>query len=253
MTVYWAVPLERNTSDYAVQSLLDVALVAGARGHVRLRWPYSRTDWARNQFVKLFRDQATDPQDALVMLDNDHLYPPDVIDRLVAWNEGVVGALAFRRGEPFYPCFFVRQLDGNLARVSEWPAGLIQCATVGTGCIAIRRWVFDALEAAGFPPPFFRYTYPRGSEVYPSEDIYFGDICEQAGIPHHVDCTFEIPHLTGATIDSTSWHQWLADHPQDVGDPATVEVTAVPSEAPAPNGRVAEYLAKSRKAAADER
>lgn len=212
-TVYWAALLERSTQDNAVQTLLDVASHAGQMGYRRLRWPYSRTDVARNSLVAEFQRLAGDPDDALVMLDNDHLMPPDVITRLLAWNQGVVGALAFRRGVPYFPCFFVKQ-DGAYQVMLEYEAGLIECALVGTGAIAIRRRVFDALDEAGYGWPYFRYAYPKGEQVHPSEDIYFGQICEKAGIPHHVDTTFCIPHITAATIDEESWKQFQADHPE---------------------------------------
>lgn len=212
--IWWAALLERNIMDHAVQSLMDVAMQAGQRGHVRLRWPYSRTDLARNELVKLFLQESHEPDDVFVMLDDDHLFPPDILDRLTKWNKDVVGALAFRRGQPFFPCFFMRAPNGAYGIVSEWEPGLMECALVGTGAIAIRRRVFEQLADAGYPWPFFRYVYPRDDTVMPSEDVYFSQCCERAGIIHHVDTTFCIPHMALAVIDQNSWTQWQEDHPE---------------------------------------
>ena len=213
--VYWSPLLERNTSDHAVNSLLDVATQAGGMGYIRIRWGYSRTDIARNEIIRTFIKESKDEQDWLVMLDNDHLMPPDIIQRLVRWGDdkGVVGALAFRRGVPFFPCFFVADENDQKHIVIDWEPGLHQCYLVGSGAVAIKRWVFTQLDDAGYEYPYFRYTYPPGDAVLPSEDIYFGDTCAKAGIQHWVDCTFDIPHLTSTTVDSTSWHDFVKAHP----------------------------------------
>ena len=218
--VFWAILMERNVQDHAANTLLDVAMEAGSHGYTRIMWGYSRTDLARNEIIKCFRNGAKDPDDYLVMLDNDHLFPPDVIARLIKWNENVVGALAFRRGPPYFPCFFVREpKDGMTHIVLDWGGpGLVPCALVGTGAVAIKRKVFDALDEAGFTWPYFRYTYPPNNPVLPSEDIYFGNICEKAGIQHFVDTTFCIPHLSSALVDEQTWHQYVADHPQMMKD-----------------------------------
>jgi hypothetical protein len=213
--VFWAALIERTVVDHAVNTLLDVSMEAGGRGYVRIRWGYSRTDIARNEIIRTFKKVSENPEDFLVMLDDDHLMPPDVITRLVKWNVDVVGALAFRRGPPYFPCWFTRMEDGQTHIVLDWgEPGLIPCALVGTGAVAIKRRVFDMLDEAGYGWPYFRYTYPPGNEILPSEDIYFGNICEKCGIPHHVDTTFCIPHLSSSLVDQSTWKQYQNDHPE---------------------------------------
>lgn len=214
--VFWAVPLERNTQDNAVTSLLDMAMWCGMRGYSHIRFPYARTDLARNNIVQMFLSQTTNPQDVLVMVDNDHLVPADLVDRLIRHNVPVVGALAFRRGEPYFPCFFVRP-EGSTDTygvVSEWEEGLLPVALVGTGAIAIRRHVFTDLDEAGFSWPYFRYQYLPGDKTLPSEDVYFAQACESAGIQQYVDTTFCIPHLAVATIDAWDFEQYKLRNPK---------------------------------------
>lgn len=175
--------------------------------------PYGRTDIARNKIVEVFMRETDQPDDALVMIDNDHRLPADLISRLTRFPSrecGVVGALAFRRGAPFDPCAFVRLPDGEMGTPVELD-GCMKVSIVGTGAIMIRRWVFDALIAAGYQPPFFRYAYADNNMNFPSEDIYFGMACEAAGIPHWVDGTTEIPHLIASEVDKSSWERYLAD------------------------------------------
>jgi len=212
--VYWAMLLERTVSDTAVQSALDVAADAGRNGYLRLQIPYCRTDLARNTLAKGFQAQSTDPRDTLVMLDNDHIHPHDVIERLVAHDKPVVGGLAFRRGEPYFPCAFMRSSSGRLGNLLDYPKGLMQVALTGTGAIAIQRHVFDELDEAGYAWPYFRYLYHAGDPVLPSEDMYFGQCCESAGIEHWLDTTLVSPHLTTSQVDEESWRLWIEDHPQ---------------------------------------
>jgi hypothetical protein len=214
--VFFAALTERTVQDHAVNALLDIAMDAGGRGYTRIRWGYSRTDIARNEIIRVFKKESTDPDDYLVMLDNDHLMPADIIGRLTKWDQLVVGALAFRRGPPYFPCFFVRTPEDQQTHiVLDWGGpGLVPCALVGTGAVAIKHKVFDMLDEAGYGWPYFRYMYPPNQDILPSEDIYFGNICEKSGITHHVDTTFCIPHLSSSIVDEGTWRQYQADHPE---------------------------------------
>jgi len=202
--IFYAILSERSgaANDQCFNSLLDVAEHCGANGHKHLRQGYARTDHARNNFVKAFMENSSRDNDILVMLDCDHKYPVDIVSRLAAHDPiyGVVGALAFRRGEPYDPLFFVR-IDGKLHALAELEYGpLYPAAIVSTSCISIRRWVILELEQRGYNYPYFRYEYPT-DESSPSEDMYFGRICEQAGIRHYCDSSIIIPHASVTFVD----------------------------------------------------
>jgi hypothetical protein len=168
--------------------------------------------------VETFCAQTDDPEATLIQLDSDHNHPQDILDRLAAHDCGVIGALAFRRCEPFDPCAMFRGADNQLHSIATWEDGatVIPCTVVGTGAIAIKRWVFDALRDKGYKPPYFKYFYPDETKAYPTEDVYFGLICDDAGIAHHVDVSLVTPHMTIGEVDAASWTQWLSDHPEDM-------------------------------------
>lgn len=210
--VFWAVLLERTISDLAAQGLMDVAARAGKLEYSRLRVPYGRPDIVRNVLAKAFMLQSTEPDDTLVMLDNDHIHPVDVIERLVAHDKMVAGALAFRRGTPFFPCAFMRDDNGGLRVMESYPKGLIEVSVLGMAAIAIQRRTFQALDAAGYEWPWFRYIYKPGEEVLPSEDIYFGESCEAADIPHYLDTTLICPHIAATLVDESTWAGWLEEN-----------------------------------------
>lgn len=208
---------ERNgvANDVVYNSMLDVAISAGKNGYLRMAPGYTRTDYNRNECCKKFLEVSQRDNDLLIMLDADHKYPANILERLAGHDPsmGVVGALAYRRGEPYDPLFFVRD-KGGLYPLSGFERGpLYQCAIVTTSAISIRRWVLLELNHKGYVFPWFRYEYPTDSSL-PSEDMYFGRICEQAGIWHWVDSGLEIPHATYGWVDHAIHEAYLESHPE---------------------------------------
>jgi hypothetical protein len=113
--------------------------------------------------------------------------------------------------------------NGDIHHLANFPPGLYEMAQVGTGAIAIQRWVFDELDRQGLGPWYFRYDYrvgPQGELHMPSEDMHFGELCRQAGIPHYVDTSFESPHVALGFVDKQVHLDYWADHPPATGPTA---------------------------------
>lgn len=221
--VYFAALKEKHLEQTAISAIEAIHYRAGQKNYVRLNTAAQRTDTARNVLVGAFMQMATDPNDVLVMLDYDHDHPIDIIDRLTAYNKSIVGALAFRRGEPYFPCVFFRHPDGTLRHPERWEPKLYRVDAMGTAAIAIRRYVFDELKAKGVGEPWFRYVYPEGSPVHPSEDMYFSHCCEMVGIPMYCDMGLITDHLTAGRINQHSWFSWLANNPNAFTDKTIAE------------------------------
>lgn len=207
--VYWSVLPDKTIGEYAFIACLALASRAGNMGYSYITANCQRTDVARNRLCSAFRKIAEHPNDVLVMLDCDHTHPHDIIERLVANDpaKGVVGALAFRRGEPYFPCFFMRGENGTIQQPLQFTGGLMPCTIVGTGAIAIRRWVLDKLAESGYDVPFL-YEYNdlmHQTGEYQSEDVSFGYRCEKVGISHWCDTGLVTPHLTTSAIDQHTW------------------------------------------------
>lgn len=212
--IWWSVLLERNPPGVCISTVIDLAMHAGRYGFTRLVTPYARTDFVRNALADQFMRISSEPDDTLIMLDDDHAHMPDTLERLVEDDLPIVGALAFRRGEPYDPCAFIRTPDGKLQQPDKWPAGeIFACDIIGHAAIAIQRRVFLDLESHGSLRPWWRYEYTDGSPSLPSEDMYFGRICEGAGIKQYVDTSIIPPHLTNGWIDADSHSAWVRDHP----------------------------------------
>lgn len=208
--------MERSIQQNAVLSLLDVAGIAAMAGAVRINREYQRVDMARNDAVKTFLKNTKDDGDVLIMLDCDHLYPRDIIPKLAKscdYLHEVVGALAFRRSLPYDPVFYDLNDEGKATIPTSFTGGMVRCDIVGTGSIAIRRSVFTKLDKAGFPWPYFRFSYRDGfeNEVQRTEDWNFGLNCKAAGIAHWVNQDVMIPHLTVKQITHEDWFATLKE------------------------------------------
>ena len=214
--VFYNVLHERAMLDPAVQAIRKVDYACGKAGYRQLMAPYARTDLARNAICQLFLEKSHSDDDWLVMLDCDHDHPQDIVTRLTTLEEesyhqmGVVGALAFRRSEPYEPLFFIRDQYKVLRAPAEFEIGPVyQCQVVATSAIAIRRWVFTQLAAHGHAWPWFQYEYVTG---LPSEDMYFAKICEDSGIHHYCDSSTIIPHLTWDWIELNKFQNYVKAH-----------------------------------------
>lgn len=214
--VFWAFLLERTILGHAVDAVIDVSAISAVKGYTRISIPYQRTDMARNHIVESFLELAKDPGDVLIMLDGDHYHPMDINVRLASYGPdiGVVGALYFRRGPPYDPLFF-KKVGDHLRNPAEWEEGLTyKMDAVATGAIAIRRWVFEKLDAAGFPYPYFYYEYPEDHGFSQTEDITFAKNCQSAGILHHCDTSIITPHLAVKMITKDDWDRYREENPE---------------------------------------
>lgn len=225
MKVFWSVLLERAVDGDAVGRLLDVAGVAALSRAKRISVGYQRTDDARNTASKIFCMSTSEDEDVLVMLDNDHMHPADIVPRLAKQCDAaheVVAALAFRRSEPHDPLMFTHrnEVTGAWDVPVTFENRLQECIYAAPCAMAIRRSVFRRFDAAGFPYPYWRVIYDRVKlDRIPGEDIYFGETCEKVGIPHWVDTSFETPHITKKVIGREEWWEylkWGEAHPDEV-------------------------------------
>ncbi len=172
--------------------------------------PYTRNDVARHKFGQFLLDSD---YTHLLMLDSDHVHPPDIVQRLARWflaypdQVQVVGGLNFRRGEPYDPCAFVDPGDGQFHRLAEWAPGAVRVDALGTGSMMVARQVFERLpEEAGW----FDYAYPN-HHGWPGTDMTFSARCREAGIALWVDTTTTSPHIGTQLIDEHTYRAYIRE------------------------------------------
>lgn len=202
-SVLVGIPLERNVNAIAFNHLVDIL----RRGYPYIKAGYRLTPVQRNTFgEELLKSKHTH----LLMLDTDHQHPIDIVERLSRWwkedsSKRIIGALCFRRGEPFDPLAFIREKDGSFRTLAEWPKTLIRVQAVGSGAILIHRSVFEEM-----PFPWFETRYENRVSI--GEDIVFCHKAEDAGIGMWCDMTTVSPHIMESLVDESSFRNWLETH-----------------------------------------
>lgn len=220
--VFWAVLMERTVSATAFNAFLNISEFCARQTAIeciRIGVPYARTDMTRNMLARLFME-ISEPDDTLVMLDNDHNHPNNIVTQLTVGHPHtslVIGAMAHRRSEPYNPLFFIQDNRGAIISPSDYQETVYEgVRIIPHGAIAIRRPAFEMLSRAGFYEPWWRltYNYPPGeASVIPGEDNYFSDICWAAGIKMWLDCRVVIPHIGELQVGKKQWDDYYDAHP----------------------------------------
>ncbi len=128
----------------------------------------------------------------LFFVDDDQVFQPDALYRLLEHEQPVVSALIVQRAAPFLPTAYATFQECEFQPLDLNSVGhdnLVQVAGVGSGGLLVRREVFEKLEE-----PWFVYTENFG------EDLYFSQRCLEAEIPMFVDTGCRMGHLIPAAV-----------------------------------------------------
>jgi len=210
MRVALAIPLGRNVGAKEFNAFMAIA----QRGWPIIQRDSGRTDDNRNQIGKQFLED--DRLDYLLMLDADHIHPPDIVERMMRWPHDdpaklVVGSLNYRRGTPWEPLVWVKATDGLYHHPVETPQGAFRCDIMGHGTLLLHRSVLERLEY-----PWWRYDYDIDmDEDSASEDVYFCKACRAEGIELWCDGTSTSLHVGEVLIGSEHFEQYMAEHPEE--------------------------------------
>lgn len=142
----------------------------------------------------------------LFLVNDDHIYPPDTIVRLLNREVDVVSGLYFGRLQPFEPILFDKveliEDPNNPGRMRNWytrhlmqpgEEGLIQAAAVGDGCLLIRRHVLEKMQ-----PPWWEYgeTFSDACD----HDVVFSRKVREAGFGLYCDLDVRVDHIASFAV-----------------------------------------------------
>jgi len=210
------IPLERalSYSDRVLPYLFGIA----RQGPDALFLPYGEVCQTINIAIDMFLKE--EKLTHLLLLDNDHEHPLDIVQRLSRWvvrdkNVQVVGGVNFRRCEPFEPMAMWLTEDGrnytNTYKKWDWDAGLIEVDKLGAGCLLIAREVFEKI-----PRPWWEWDYsktaPDGRNSSP--DMRFCEKCAENGIKLYVDVSTTSPHIATFGVDKSTFKMYCDNHPE---------------------------------------
>ena len=98
--------------------------------------------------------------DYIFMCDDDMIYEPDTIDRLLAHKKDIIGGMYYTRYENPQP--LIEYLD------DEGPKELFECGALGGGLMLIKCDVFKKV-----PQPWYGYIWHDNGMVKESNDWFF--------------------------------------------------------------------------------
>ena len=124
----------------------------------------------------------------ILFVDDDMIFPPDTLRRLLAHGKDIIGVLSNSRKLPLQPT--VQLLDGSVLKHGEAPQELFQVKAVGGGVLLIDTKVFDKIDQ----PYFSMKTHPNGYTLM-GEDSWFCERAAQKGIDVWCDPTILIKHI----------------------------------------------------------
>lgn len=189
--IFVAVPINRPIEFRVFESFLTLA-----NNNRKHNFTFGLT---QNSLVYDAREHLTDlflksNCDAIMFIDSDMTFHPESIDYLYRHNVPYVCAKAFKRVEPYQPCFYttVRQeANGEVYLESpiEYGEGLLRIEGSGMACTLIRREVFEKIEK-----PYF---FPKNGL---GEDLSFCIKLKESGIDMFVDTTLQFGHLAQIPI-----------------------------------------------------
>ena len=113
----------------------------------------------------------------ILFLDSDMVFPPSILERLLAYDLPIVGTVYTKRERGGVVVGLHAELEG----ISPVPK-FREYFFTGLGCILIKREVFERMEK-----PWFREVCYEGQAVSSGEDIYFCGKARELGYKIIVD------------------------------------------------------------------
>jgi hypothetical protein len=164
--------------------------------NTNIRWSFgSDRIRGRNNVV---RESLESGSEWVLFIDDDHVFQPDLLMRLLSHEEMIVSSLYLQRQLPCRPIVYTdREPDGLTyvpLKLSDYPVGtgLVEVRAAGCGGMLIRSEVFRALD-----DPWFK-------DGEASEDLTFCERARIAGFKVHCDLQAQLGHCTTAIVWPTA-------------------------------------------------
>jgi hypothetical protein len=141
----------------------------------------------------------------LLWIDDDMVFDPDALDRLLAHDLPIVGGLCHNRRHPYNPILMRRPPDSatgpGYGYVYDYEAetdarGLIEVDATGGAFILVKREVYERI-ALGLKKDEGPYTKNEGGE-----DVTFCERAKSLGYSIFVDTTLDIGHVGEVVVNS---------------------------------------------------
>lgn len=124
----------------------------------------------------------------LLFIDDDMVFPPDTLERLLADNKEIVGVVAHSRMESENTTVILE--DGHILKNDAIPKELFKCQHIGTGVMLIDLRVFQKIQR-----PWFDTKAHETGWTMMGEDAWFCKRARNAGYEIWCDPLLSIGHI----------------------------------------------------------
>ena len=219
--VVLAIPRANCCYDEAFMAFMRIA----QQGWALADMPHVMVPMAREKFGRHLLEYPEFTH--TVMLDQDHIHPPDIVQRLARRadedrSRWVIGALNYRRAPPYDPVAYWTNDNGQYYTVppSQWGTEIREAGALGLSAAIFARECFEA-----FGPPWFDMDWSKADEgAYPGEDTCFSRHAQAAGVKLWVDPTITSPHLKFEGVDRAYHERWVREHPEEIDSEGNITI-----------------------------
>ena len=152
----------------------------------------------------------------LFLTNDDHIYPPDTVLRLLSHGKDYVTGLYLKKQTPFDPILYDRiEPDGTLhpRRLRDEDSGLIPIVASGDGCLLLSRRVLETI-----PQPWWEMSTPFTPDLI-TQDLIFCRKVREAGFEMWCDLDVTPGHLAITPVRAQKidgvWRTVLASGPSE--------------------------------------
>jgi hypothetical protein len=155
------------------------------------KYPYTMT---RSNMLPIDRNRThlvdlalKDPNMTHLLFIDTDIVPNDknFLDIMVSYDLPILGLLCTKKTAPFEPILYKASSPVE-ERVNDFwvgfKEGLNEVDATGTGCLLVKREVFEKMSK-----PYFRFAAAYEQGLYQSEDIYFLENAKKLGYKVYVD------------------------------------------------------------------
>jgi len=178
-------PTNRLVKTKTAQSLLELIAYSKHDYQILVSTRGYNTSENRNYIAT---QAVNNKSDYLFFVDDDQVFPPDTLDKLLAHNKDVVGGVYMTKYEKQEPV--IEYLD------DKRPQGLFKVKAIGTGCLLIKTDVFKKIpQNYKNNQGWFNYIWHDNGMVKMSHDWLFCKNARENGIDVYADSTLDIKHI----------------------------------------------------------
>jgi hypothetical protein len=129
-------------------------------------------------------------------VDDDQVFAPDTLARLLAHDLDIVSGLYLQREPPFHPHVYDEEDEAGFCKwrsLREFEAGLVSVKATGAGCLLVKREVFEAMER-----PWWRLGQITMDGW--GDDLNWCHRAREAGFSVWCDLGIMVGHQTSLTV-----------------------------------------------------